>query len=391
MDRRRWLWRPQGAQPEVTTMELFFDLVYVFAVTQLASTLLHSLTLRGALQTAVLFGAVWWVWNYTAWTTSWIDPARLPVRLFLVSSMLLCLVMSAAIPEAFTERGAQFATTVVALQVARPLWMIFAMRGHPLARNYLHVLIWSGTAATLWIAGAAAHGDQRLGWWLAALAVDVGGPAARYAVPALGRRPMASWPMSPEHMGERCRLILLIALGETVLDAGRTFSDQPLSLQTVGILIVAFTWIAALWWLYFARHADEAVARLSTQPDAVPEGADGYNYAHALLVGSLVVVAVGIDLMMTEPFRPTTTTTALVISGGAAMYAVGISAFTAATGGLDRTEAVLTVVVGVALAALIVIGPIMALPTWIQAGATTLVLLSAVATAAVHAGPSLRA
>ena len=109
--------RATGRAPGVTTMELFFDLVYVFAIIQLSSLLAHHLSVEGGLQTLVLFGAVWWVWNYTTWATNWIDPDRLPVRVLMVVLMGLGLVMSTAIPEAFTERGMQFAIAVAAMQI----------------------------------------------------------------------------------------------------------------------------------------------------------------------------------------------------------------------------------------------------------------------------------
>src|SRR5262245_56952842 len=116
--------RSGDAPPPVTTMELFFDLVYVFAVTQLSHHLAEHLTLRGAVQTLILFLAVWWAWNYTAWATNWIDPDRRPVRALMIVLMGLSLVMSAAIPEAFGERAAAFAIAYVALQLVRSTFMV---------------------------------------------------------------------------------------------------------------------------------------------------------------------------------------------------------------------------------------------------------------------------
>src|SRR6266536_2640226 len=121
--------RTQDEAPPVTSVELFFDLVYVFAVTQLSQHLLHDLTLRGAVEPLVLFLAVWWAWNYTAWAANWIDPRHQAVRLLLLALMLISLVMSAAIPEAFDSRGAVFAAAYVALQVLRSSFMVVAFRG----------------------------------------------------------------------------------------------------------------------------------------------------------------------------------------------------------------------------------------------------------------------
>lgn len=113
----------------VTNMELFFDLVYVFAVTQLSHYLLGHLTARGAIEALVLFLAVWWAWNYTAWATNWIDPDQPEVRGLMVVLMLISLVMSAAIPEAFGDKAVSFAAAYVTLQLVRSAFMVVALRG----------------------------------------------------------------------------------------------------------------------------------------------------------------------------------------------------------------------------------------------------------------------
>src|SRR5712691_11290366 len=127
--------RKADETPEVTNVELFFDLVYVFAITQLSVYLREHLTDRGALETLVLFLAVWWAWNYTAWATNWIDPEHTVVRLLLVTLMLVSLVMSAAIPRAFGSRALAFAGAYVVLQLLRSGFMVAAFRGARMGRN----------------------------------------------------------------------------------------------------------------------------------------------------------------------------------------------------------------------------------------------------------------
>src|ERR671920_1694821 len=124
-----------GGEQRVTPLELFFDLVYVFAITQLSHLLLDHLTIEGALETLFLLLAVWWAWIYTTWTTNWFDPDRLPVRLMLVAVMLASLLMSVAIPEAFGERGLMFALAYVAIQVGRTAFAVLTLHGasHPLS------------------------------------------------------------------------------------------------------------------------------------------------------------------------------------------------------------------------------------------------------------------
>src|ERR687889_2011484 len=123
-----------GEEQRVTPLELFFDLVYVFAITQLSHLLLDHLTIEGALETLFLLLAVWWAWVATTWVANWFDPDRLPVRLMLVALMLASLVMSVAIPEAFGERGLMFALAYVSIQVGRTVFAVLALEAsHPLS------------------------------------------------------------------------------------------------------------------------------------------------------------------------------------------------------------------------------------------------------------------
>ena len=194
--------RASDAAPRVTSMELFFDLVYVFAVTQLSDFLFKHLTVRGAVQTLVLFTAVWWAWNYTAWATNWIDPQRPLVALLMVVLMAISLVMSAAIPAAFGGRGLPFALAYVAIQVIRSAFMVFAFGpGDRMRRNYAQLLAWSAIAGVFWVVGAFAHGDTRIAVWLLAIAVDLGAPIHGFRLPGLARRrwrsgrsPAPTWP-----------------------------------------------------------------------------------------------------------------------------------------------------------------------------------------------------
>jgi low temperature requirement protein LtrA len=155
-----------GGEQQVTPLELFFDLVYVFAVTQLSHRLLEHLTIRGALETLMLLLVVWGVWVYTTWFTNWFDPHRLAVRLVLVAVMLASLIMSVAIPQAFGERGLIFALAYVAIQVGRTAFTFIALRktlgnSHPLSRNFQRVLpgLWRpgccGSSAACWRARRA--------------------------------------------------------------------------------------------------------------------------------------------------------------------------------------------------------------------------------------------
>src|SRR5919202_1595611 len=179
-----------GEEQRATPLELFFDLVYVFAITQLSHLLLSHLTVGGALETLFLLLAVWWAWVYTTWVANWFDPDRLPVRLMLVAVMLASLVISVAIPEAFGERGLMFALAYVAIQVGRTLFVVLTLdKSSSLGRNFQRILAWFAVPAVLWIAGGLLEGETRYVLWILALALEYAGPVTGFYTPGLGRSP----------------------------------------------------------------------------------------------------------------------------------------------------------------------------------------------------------
>src|SRR5664279_5643817 len=161
-DERGALFRPivPNQHSRVTYAELFFDLVFVFAVTQIAHTLLGHFTPLGAVQTTLLFLAVWWVWVYTSWITNWLNPEVTPVRILLFLLMLGGLVLSTSIPRAFENRGLWFALAYASMQVGRTVFLLFS---YPSTRrlgrmNAIRILVWLSSSAVFWIAGGIAEG-----------------------------------------------------------------------------------------------------------------------------------------------------------------------------------------------------------------------------------------
>jgi low temperature requirement protein LtrA len=318
--------RAGGEAPRVSNTELFFDLVYVFAVTQLSHSLHEHLTGRGVLQTLVLFLAVWWAWNYTAWATNWVDPEHGAVRLLLVCLMLLSLVMSAAIPEAFHSRGLPFALAYVGLQVVRSAFMCVAFRGRLMGRNYAQLLAWSCLAGAVWLGGAFAHGDARLVVWIVAVAIDYAAPLHGFALPWLGRTRMSDWTLAGGHLAERNQLVLLIALGESILAVGASFAGLTWSAAVVVAFVVGFATTVAFWWIYFG-HAEEAAQTIAQAADPARVGRMGYAYAHGIMVAGVIVLAVAIDLTIAHPTHGTSAGAAAVILGGPALYLAGNALF----------------------------------------------------------------
>jgi low temperature requirement protein LtrA len=250
-------------EQQVTPLELFFDLVYVFAVTQLSHLLLEHPTIGGAFKTMFLLLVVWWAWMYTTWFTNLFDPSALPVRLLLVALMLASLLMAVAIPEAFGERGIMFALAYVAIQAGRTGFGAITLNRSlgatdPTSRTYQRIVAWFAIPSVLWIAGGLLDGEARYALWVIALALEYSGPLARYWTPGLGRSATEEWSVAGAHFAERCQLIIIIALGESILVTGTTFGEIEVSVASVVAFVVAFMGSAALWWTYFARSAHDA-------------------------------------------------------------------------------------------------------------------------------------
>ncbi len=308
----------------VTSMELFFDLVYVFAVTQLSHLLLDHLDLRGALQTGLLLLAVWWAWVYTAWATNWFDPNQRPVRVMMIGVMVASLIMSAVIPEAFTERGLLFAGAYVAMQIGRTSFVIWGMGPRPpLRRNFQRILVWHVGSGILWIAGGLVSGTTRELLWLGAVAVDLAGPVSGFYTPGLGKSSSHDWNISGEHIAERCQLFLIIALGESILVTGATFGELDITPETVAGFVVAFLGSVALWWVYFDRSAGAAAEAVAQSDDPGALGRSAYTYLHLPMVAGIIVTAVGDELAIAHPLGHATPEVVATVLGGPALFLAG--------------------------------------------------------------------
>ena len=194
--------RDAGEEQRATTLELFYDLVFVFAVTQVSHLLLDDLSWKGAGEAALVLLVVWWAWNYTTWVTNELDPDSPVVRLLLIGIMLATLLMAVAIPDAFGSKGLLFACSYVAIQVGRHLFLTFvsARAGTIERERAAHILVWFFAAGSFWIAGALVEDEARAALWLVALAIDYLAPVFLYRVP--GRPKLA-----PRDMGRRDRAL----------------------------------------------------------------------------------------------------------------------------------------------------------------------------------------
>jgi low temperature requirement protein LtrA len=324
--------RRQEGERRATYFELFFDLVYVFAITQLSHHLLVDLTWEGAAETAFLLVAVYWAWNYTTWMANWFDPEVPAVRLVLVFVMLGSLLMAVAIPEGFGDHALLFAASYCLLQLGRNSFVVAVTPPGRFHRNFQQILAWSLLSAPLWIGGALAADAVRWALWSTALVFDLAAPLLRYWLPRWGPTPMTEWEIDAGHFAERFQLFVIIVLGESIVLTGTTATDVGLTSSVVVALGFAFLSSVAMWWLYFGQVATSALRRMAADEAPGRVGRDAYTYLHLPLVAGILLVAVGDELVIAHPNDELGSAGALVVLGGSALYLLGLTAFGARVG-----------------------------------------------------------
>ncbi|HEU0310017.1 MAG TPA: low temperature requirement protein A [Sphingomicrobium sp.] len=326
----------EKADHSVNFIELFFDLVFVFAVTQLSHYLLHHHTIAGALQTLVMFLAVWWAWMYTTWATNWLDPERAPVRLVLILIMLSSMVLSSAIPGAYGDYGLVFALAYVAIQVGRTFYTAWAREGFPRSgsTNMARAAVYFVVSALFWIAGGLdPDPGRRLLWWTAALAIEYSGPFTFFYVPGIGRSTPQDWQISGAHMAERCGLFIIIALGEGIIVTGATFADLQPTFPAILAFLSCFIGSVAMWWIYFdvgARRGHEVIEH-DKRPGLV--GRQAYTYGHIPIVAGIIVIAVADEQVLTHPTDHLEPFYLTALIGGALLFIGGSMIFKRMTSG----------------------------------------------------------
>src|SRR5258708_30256439 len=247
------LLRVHSGAERVTNIELFFDLVYVFAITQLSHHLLGHPTWEGGWQTALLLAAVWLAWVYTAAVPSYLEAERIPMRLLLLALMLLSLVLSAALPAAFDTGGLVVAGAYATIQVGRTLFAIVALRGEALQRTFERVLPWYIVISCLWLLGAVWPAHVRALGGALRIAGDLRGAALGYYTPGLGRSPTWDWTIEGNHFPERCQAFILITLGESILVIGANLSNlaglHTVTESAVASFITPLLARSGVWWV----------------------------------------------------------------------------------------------------------------------------------------------
>jgi low temperature requirement protein LtrA len=325
------LFRPivPNQHSRVTYAELFFDLVFVFAVTQISHTLLGDFTPLGVVHVTLLFLAVWWVWVYTSWITNWLDPEKTPVRLLLFSLTLGGLVLSTSIPAAFDGRGLWFAIAYAAMQVGKTVFLwLSTTPSQSLARmNAARITSWLAISAVFWIAGGFAQGQLRLVLWAIALCIEYISPAVRFWIPRYGASSVADWVVEGGHMAERCAGFIIIALGESIVVTGATFADLTWTTENVAAFASAFVGSLAMWWIYFHKGAEAGSEQISKSSEPGRLARLAYTYLHMPIVAGIIVSAVADELVLKHPAGHSDPKTVLSAIGGPLLFLVGTILF----------------------------------------------------------------
>jgi low temperature requirement protein LtrA len=323
----------------VTPLELFLDLVVVFAITQVTSFLTRSPTWGGLLRGLLLLGTLWWAWSAYAWLTNTLDPEEGAVRLAVLAAVAAMLIVSLAAPGAFGPDGVIFG---VAYLVVRALHLVlFAIAGRgdgDLFRAALRTLPASVLAPVLLVVAGFLHGSAQLALWGAALAI-------LYLSPLVGH--MRGFRVSPEHFVERFGLIIIIALGESIVAIGVGAAGVRLDAGVIAAALLGITVAACLWWSYFDWVVYVAQARLAEETGArrAALARDVYSYLHLPMVGGIVLFAFGLKTTLTDVGATLGTFPAFGLFGGVALYLLAHVALRLRIGGgLGRGRPVATIV-----------------------------------------------
>lgn len=305
----------------VTPLELFFDLVFVLAITECTALMSHHPSWSGLGQGLLVLGVLWWAWASYAWLTSVIDPEAGPVRLVFFAAMASMLIAAICVPEAFGDLALVFALSIGFFRVAHIALFVIASSDAPdLRRSTTSLAVSTAIAVGILAAASAFDGVPQAALWVLALALDFGGP---YFFGVGG------WQLVPGHFAERHGLIIIIALGESIVEIGAGAAGHlDFGIGVAAVLGVAVA--AALWWVYFDVVALVSARRLrDAEPGRVQNALarDSYSYIHLFLVAGIVVTAFGLKATIAHTGEQLEWVTSFALLGGIAIYLLGLVAF----------------------------------------------------------------
>jgi low temperature requirement protein LtrA len=308
-------------EERVTPLELFFDLIFVLALTQCTALMSHHPSWSGLAQGLLVLGMLWWAWVGYSWLTSLIDPEEGAVRLVIFGAMAALLIVSLCVPEAFGDLALVFALAYGAVRVAHiGLFMLASPDDDALRHSVLGLAASTAIAVTLLVTASLFDGLAQGALWALALLLDMGGP---YLFGSRG------WKLVPGHFAERHGLIVIIALGESIVAIGVGAAGA----LTFGIGVAAVLGVAlaaALWWIYFDIVAIVSGRRLvEAEPGQVQNemARDSYSFLHLPMVAGIVLVALGLKKTIGHFDEHLDAVPAFALLGGVALYLLGLVAF----------------------------------------------------------------
>jgi low temperature requirement protein LtrA len=306
---------PAEEEKRTGFIELFFDLVFVFAFTQVTTLVLEDTSAAGFARAALVLALVWWAWTAYAWLTDAIDIENVPTRLFIFAAMLGAFFMALAVPDAFTDEAAWFAVAYFAVRMLHVALYLWGVRHDPVQLMAVARLArWFLIAPTIALVGGFVDDPARTALWLLSLAVDVIGTL-------FASRSAAGWVVSASHFAERHALIVIIALGESIVAVGLAAEGLAEDATYALAVSVALAGAAAAWWAYFdivQLAAERALARAGEERGGIAR--DVYSFFHYPIVLGIVLLAVAAKKTVAAPSEP-------LADGGRAALALGFSVF----------------------------------------------------------------
>lgn len=332
---------------QVTPLELFFDLIFVLAVTQCTAMMAATPTWTGLARAVLVLATLWWAWVGYAWLTSVVDPEEGSVRFAIFGAMAALLVVTLCIPRAFDGSATAFVIAYGVVRAGQIVLFILGSRDEPDLRRSVFALGASSLVAVSLLGAAASFdGSAQMIMWAVAVAIDVLGP---YLFGSGG------WKLEPRHFAERHGLIVIIALGESLVAIGVGASDE-LDGGIVAAVVIGVAAVSAMWWTYFDVTFHAAGDRLERAPVGTHQNElarDAYSLAHFLMIAGVVLFALGLKKTVAHVTDPLGAVPGAALAGGAALYYLGHTAFR-----LRVTRSVSTPRLGLAIALLVLL-PVM--------------------------------
>jgi low temperature requirement protein LtrA len=309
------------SEDRVTPLELFFDLVFVLALTQCTALMAGTPTWEGLAKGVLVLGVMWWSWVGYAWLTSVVDPEEGVVRFAMFGAMAALLVVALSIPEAFDSLALLFACAYAVVRAGQIVLFVVASRDDPpLRHSVVGLAISTAIGLSLLVAASFADGAAQGALWGLALLLDMGGPLIIDS---------SGWKLAPGHFAERHGLIVIIALGESIVAIG-VGSQAGVDAGVVAAAVLGVVVAAALWWLYFDIVALVAERRLSNAAEGRERNEiarDSFSYLHFPMIAGIVLLALGLKKTLAHVGDPLDLVPAVALLGGTALYLLAHVAF----------------------------------------------------------------